>query len=89
MPKTFVINPEDFLKPIVDELRDLSNSISDWHPSDIQRIQADASKTYQIVNKINGIAKMLRWLFHQEKMTNNNCLIERKKWEQVVNLLPF
>ena len=63
MPKTFVIDPENFLKPIVDELRDLSNSISDWHPSDIQRIQADASKAYQIVNKINGIAKMFEVAF--------------------------
>ena len=39
MPKNFLVQSEDLLKPLSDELRRLSLSVSEWHHSDMETME--------------------------------------------------
>ena len=63
MPKPFLIEGEMLIKPITNQLRDLSVRISEWHPDDIEAIQKDAEELRRLSTSVLSIAETLNFTF--------------------------
>ena len=63
MPKNFLVQSGDLLKPLSDELRRLSLSVSEWHPSDMETMEQDVNAIGEVWGQAHHVVKALKVAF--------------------------